>query len=301
MALTPTDFADLTAVGTYIAGVAEVDALKATPFLNSGWFGDPGVAGAFAPNATSVNFPEFDSSNIVAANLPADGSAVADSFTATEVFVNVPMVDKIVPYRYMPLATNRSIDGMATHFARIGRHVAGLIGTTVQAAAVTKLLAAATAASQADTTTGIGATITAAGLIKFASSTFAESWNPADYAILLAPKVYGDLLSSSDVLAAHKSSVTDLAGNPLPSLLGMPLIMCSDLTVMTDGGGAGVDTYNTVIVRRGVTMAYLDNVNTTPPVHIPASGSDHIDNYFSYACHVSRSGNTVGVATYETQ
>lgn len=299
MALTPTDFADLTAVGTYIAGVAEINALKATPFLNSGWFGDPGVSGAFAPNATSVNFPEFNASSIVAANLPADGSAVADSYTATEVFVNVPMVDKIVPYRYMPLATNRSIDGQALHLNRIGNHVAGLIGTTVQAAAVAKLVAAATAASQ-HIDANDDATITAAGLIKAAASTFAEAWNPADYAILLAPKVYGDLLSSTDVLAAHKSSVTDLSGNPLPSLLGMPLIMCSDLTLIDDGGGTGVDTYNTLIVRRGVTMAYLDNVNTTPPVHIPASGSDHIDNYFSYACHVSRAGNKVGVMTYET-
>jgi len=298
MALTATTGTQLTAVGTFISGVAEVNALKSTLFLNSGWVAPPDVSGAFAIEATSVKFPKFDASAVVAADLPADGSPVPNSYTVSETFDTVNMTDKIVPYRYMPLAANRSIDGEALHLQRIGKHIGGLIGNTVQADIVAKLVASANGTSR-DITSGIGATITPAGLLEAVALLYGES-SLHDFAVLLSLKQYSKLIAHSDVIQAHKSSIADLSGRPIANLFGMPLIPCSDLTLIEDGGGAGIDTYKAVVVRRGVAQAYLSNVRSNDPTPVQASGSMHIDSFFSFATYVSPAGVIPQVMTYET-
>lgn len=291
MALTSTDFADIAARGLFIGQIAVATAQNKSVLLRSGFVSDASVRGAFATEAHTVQFPVF-ASNMVAADMPADGTAVADSYTNTLTFASENVATKLVPHRYMPNAVKRGVGGEVSYFTSVGQQIGYLMADSIESQLMTKAVTQATAESMVVDTYD-AAKMTLGAITDAVTKKWAEHWDPANSLLVVSPKVYNDLLSDSDVLAAHKSSVKDLAGNPIPSLFGMGLVMSSKVAVNTS-------VYDNLIVRRDALQVYVAaGLNQFAETHIPGSGANQIDYTYAFATHVSRSA-PCGVIVLQT-
>lgn len=293
MAITPSDFADISANSTFLGQTANKTAYTVSNLLKSGFVIDASVKGTFSPLTNKVSFPEWDFTNVVKAALPSDGSGTGNSYNATHKYVDANVSTNIISAAYQEAAVLAGVGGLAEYLEELGNHVGLVMAGDIEVAAV----AAAVAKDSSKITTDAGNDPTYARVMKAAVNAFGASFKPSETAFVVNPAIYAKLITESNYVSAAHSSLRDLSGAPIETYAGMALIVTDG--VVADGSTATAS--NCLLLKRGGLQVYMNGAMRMKTVHREASDTEVLDCIYGYAVHrTSGSPNPARVVQFKT-